>query len=82
MEFRREAGSPARLHPERSVQAIAKELGVSGQTLRDWVKRAEIDRGSRHGLTAAKAAAVDLDDQQAPATLIAGWNARGDVARP
>jgi transposase len=36
---------------ERSVARIASDLGVSEQTVRNWVKRIEIDRGVRAGLT-------------------------------
>jgi transposase len=49
-EFRREAvelvGSSG-----RSVNSIAKDLGVSGQSLSTWVKRAEIDAGRAPGLS-------------------------------
>ncbi len=36
---------------ERSLPQIARDLGVSEQTLRNWVKRIEIDSGVRAGLT-------------------------------
>ncbi len=36
---------------ERSLAQIARDLGVSEQTLRNWVKQIEIDRGARTGLT-------------------------------
>ncbi len=36
---------------ERSLARIASDLGVSEQTLRNWVKQAEIDSGVRTGLT-------------------------------
>jgi transposase len=49
-EFRREAVELVRLSG-RSVPAVAKDLGVSDQSLRNWVKQAEIDQGRREGLT-------------------------------
>ncbi len=36
---------------ERSLPRIASDLGVSDQTLRNWVKQIEIDAGARDGLT-------------------------------
>jgi transposase len=49
-EFRREAVELVRLSG-RPVPVIAKELGVSDQSLRNWVNQAEVDAGKRAGLT-------------------------------
>lgn len=49
-EFRREAVELVR-SSGRPVSEIAKDLGVSGQSLSSWVKRAEIDSGRAPGLT-------------------------------
>jgi transposase len=40
-----------RSSPNRSVAQIARELGVSDNSLRNWVKQFEIDQGEREGLT-------------------------------
>jgi transposase len=50
-EFRREAVALVRSSSDRSVPTIAKDLGISGQTLRNWVRQSEVDRGARHGLS-------------------------------
>src|SRR5215207_5437938 len=50
-EFKREAVRLVRSSPNRSVSQIAKELGVSDNSLRSWVKQTEIDQGEREGLT-------------------------------
>lgn len=49
-EFRREAVELLRFSG-RPVSQIAKELGVSEQSLRGWRKRADIDAGKAEGLT-------------------------------
>ena len=49
-EFKAEA---VRLYhaSERSLQKVAADLGVTGNSLREWVRRAEVEAGSREGLT-------------------------------
>ena len=36
---------------DKSLGAVAKDLGIADQTLRTWVRQAEIDGGERDGLT-------------------------------
>jgi transposase len=50
-EFRQEAVRLIHSSPNRSVAQIARELGVSNNSLRNWVKQTEIDHGEREGLT-------------------------------
>jgi transposase len=50
-EFKAEAVQLARSSPERSARQLAYELGVADQTLRNWIKQAQIDRGEREGLS-------------------------------
>ena len=52
-EFRREA---VRLVRESGLpkRQIARELGVTSETLRLWVRQAEVDEGERDGLTTAE----------------------------
>ena len=49
-EFRREALELLKLS-EKPITQIAKDLGVSEQTLYVWRRRAEVDQGKREGLT-------------------------------
>lgn len=51
-EFRREAIRLVRLAPEeRLIPRVAREIGISAETLRNWIKQDEIDAGERDGLT-------------------------------
>ncbi len=50
-EFKAEAVQLARSSPEKSIRRLAYELGISDQTLRNWVKQAQINHGEREGLT-------------------------------
>lgn len=51
-EFKREAVGLVR--QGRSLRDVAESLGCSDQSLRIWVKQAEIDIGERDGLTSAE----------------------------
>jgi transposase len=50
-EFKAEAIRLVRSTPEKPASQIARELGVSDNALRTWVKQSEIDQGERQGLT-------------------------------
>lgn len=45
-------------HPSRwaAILSIAAKIGCSGQTLNEWVKRAEVDAGKRAGVPTDMAA--------------------------
>jgi len=49
-EFRHRAVELARLR-EKPVKQLASDLGISDQTLRNWMRQADIDAGRRDGLT-------------------------------
>jgi transposase-like protein len=56
-EFRERAVELARLR-EKPVTQIASDLGISDQTLRNWLRRADIDEGRREGLTTEERAEI------------------------
>ena len=49
-EFRREAVALVR-SDGRSIPELARSLQISDQTLRNWVRQAEVDVGRREGLS-------------------------------
>ena len=49
-EFKAEAVHLVR-GSDKSLGTLAKDLGVADQTLRNWVRQAEVDGGARDGLT-------------------------------
>jgi transposase-like protein len=49
-EFRERAVELARQR-EKPVKQLAADLGISDQTLHNWLKQADIDEGRREGLT-------------------------------
>jgi transposase len=38
----------------KPLVAIARDLGIAGETLRNWMKQAQVDAGEREGLTSVE----------------------------
>lgn len=49
-EFRREAVELVRVS-EKPVAQVARDLGVSSQSLHTWIKQADVDAGKREGVS-------------------------------
>jgi len=49
-EFRAEAVKLAR-SSEKPISEVARDLGVSSESLRNWLKQERIDTGERNGVT-------------------------------
>ena len=49
-QFRREAVELVR-KSGRPIKEIASDLGVTDQSLRNWVKQADVDHGRTHGVS-------------------------------
>lgn len=57
-EFRREAIELVRIS-EKPIAQVARDLGVSNQTLRNWIKQADVDAGEAEGLTSDERAELN-----------------------
>jgi transposase len=53
MDFRREAVALLRSSGKTPPQ-LASELGISAQTLRNWARQIDVDRGAAEGLTSGE----------------------------
>ncbi len=53
LAFRTEAVRLIRSGP-KPLSEIAKDLGVTDQTLRNWVRQADVDEGCRDGLSSGE----------------------------
>ena len=56
-------------HPSRwaAIMSIAAKIGCTGQTLNEWVKKAEVDAGKRAGVPtdmAAKLKALERENRE------------------
>lgn len=49
-EFRREAVQLVRIS-EKPIAQVARDLGISNQTLHNWIKQADVDAGKTEGLS-------------------------------
>jgi transposase len=47
-------------HPSQwaAIESVAEKIGLSAETVRKWVRQAEVDGGQRRGLTSEEAAEI------------------------
>ena len=50
------------------MTSVAAKLGVSAETVRKWVRRAEVDAGARPGTTSEESAEIQRLRREHPAT--------------
>ena len=43
----------------KAIESISKKLGINHETLRQWVRRAEVDGGKRPGVTTEERARIE-----------------------
>ena len=58
-QLRKELG-----HDQGTVKRVAEQLGIGVESVRQWVKQAEIDDGVKPGVTTAEAARIKLLEQE------------------
>lgn len=56
-EFRRDVVAVAR-RGEAPLEQIAKDFGISTNSITNWLRRADIDEGAKPGITTAEAAEI------------------------
>jgi len=52
-EFKREAVRLV-IEGNRKISDVARELGVTGESIRNWIRQHEIDTGQREGLSTSE----------------------------
>ncbi len=52
-EFKREAVRLVK-KGNRKISAVVRELGVTGESIRNWIRQHEIDTGQREGLSTSE----------------------------
>ena len=68
-----------------TIKRVAEQLGIGVESLRGWVKQAEIDAGVKPGTTSADAARVVVGDphfQLATVKRAAAWAKRSRSSTP
>lgn len=62
-EFRREAVEYVR-SSDKTTPQVAEDLGVAPQTLRNWIRQAEVDEGRREGVSSDERERLQAENAQ------------------